>query len=123
MTVGFFMLGFLSLLSVSSFSLSLVLTAASSSSEGSRRIRTRRVLSGDQTKSSTSWGVSVTRWASPPDRLSSHTWVLPSLRAERKARYLPLGLQRGCEEETPSAVIWMAAAPAVGAGPTAPSGR
>src|SRR5882672_11149325 len=105
MTQGFFVLGFLSLtLSLSSASLSFtslsftslsLALAASSSSEGSRRTTTRRVLSGDHAKSSTSCGVSVTCWASPPDRLSSQICVLPSLRAERKARYLPSGLQRG----------------------------
>src|SRR5229473_42717 len=98
MTQGFLVLGFLSLAS-GSFSLSLVLAAANSSSDGSRRITTRRVLSGDHAKSSTSCGVSVRCWASPPERSRSQTCVLPSLRAERKARYLPSGLQRGCEEE------------------------
>src|SRR4030081_1898657 len=106
MTQGFFVFGFLSLtlslssvslssVSLSLVSLSLALAAASSSSEGSRRTTTRRVLSGDHAKSSTSCGVSVTCWASPPDRLRSQICVLPSLRAERKARYLPSGLQRG----------------------------
>src|SRR5690242_13767973 len=112
MTQGFFVLGFLSW---SSASLSLVLAAANSSSEASRSITTRRVLSGDQAKSSTSWGVSVRRWASPPDRLSSQICVLPSLRAERKARYLPSGLQRGWEEEAPFLVMGMASPPEVGA--------
>src|SRR5437660_305590 len=69
------------------------------------------VLSGDHSKSSTPWGVSV-RWvASPPRRLRSQTWVLPLFREERKARYLPSGLQRGCEEETPSAVMEMGSPP------------
>src|SRR5580700_12127848 len=48
-------------------------------------------------------------------RLSSHTCVLPSPRLERNARNFPSGLQRGCEEETFSAVITMASPPPVGA--------
>src|ERR1700731_3741441 len=104
MAQGFLVLGFLSFSSSPSFSFSLVLASANSSSEGSRRITTRRVLSGDQAKSSISCGVLVSRWASPPARLRSQTSVLPSLRADRKARYLPSGLQRGWEDETPSAV-------------------
>jgi len=66
---GFLVLGFLSLVSAPfslSLSLALVLAASSSSSEGSRRTTTRRVLSGDHAKSSTSCGVSVRCWASPP---------------------------------------------------------
>src|SRR5690349_23414625 len=55
--------------------------------------------SGAQAKSSTSCIVSVSFCASPPIRFNSQTWVLPSLRAERNARYLPSGLQRGCDDE------------------------
>src|SRR5271156_4643522 len=46
-------------------------------------------------------------------RLSSHTCVFPSLRLERNARYCPSGLQRGCEDETFSAVITMGSPPLV----------
>src|SRR5437667_9827956 len=95
-------------------SLSLSLAASKSSGLGSRRMRTRRVLSGDHSKSSTPWGVAV-RWvASPPRRLRSQTWVLPLFGVEKKARYLPSGPQRGCEEETPSAVIETGSATWVG---------
>src|SRR6201998_20148 len=108
MTHGFRVLGLFSLaLSALSSSPSLVLSlnASRSSSEASRRTKTSRLASGDQAKSSTSCGVSVRRCASPPDRLSSQAWVLPSFRADRKARYLPSGLQRGWLDETFSAVI------------------
>src|SRR5262249_56847949 len=98
-----------------SFSLSLSLTLASSSSSGvgSCRIRTRRLPSGAHSKSSTSCAVSVSFCASPPKRFSSQTWCLPSLRVERKPRYLPSGLQRGWEEETPSAESAMPSPPDV----------
>src|SRR5712692_9299632 len=92
-------------------SLSLSLAASTSSGLGSWRISTRRVLSGDHSKSLTPWAVSVRRNPSPPRRFSSHTWLLPALREERKARYLPSGLQRGCEEEIPSAVMGIASPP------------
>src|SRR5260370_12287140 len=87
------------------FSLSLSLAASISSGLGSWRIRTRRVLSGDHSKSLTPSATSVSFCASPPRRSRSQTWFLPALRAERKERYLPSGLQRGCEEETPSTVM------------------
>src|ERR1700730_15677841 len=86
-------------------SLSFSLAASASSGLGSWRIKRRRGVSGDHSKSLTPWTVSVRRTASPPRRLSNHTWLLPALREERNARYLPSGLQRGCEEETPSAVM------------------
>src|SRR5712672_1303136 len=72
------------------------------------------VLSGDHSKSSTSCGVSVSFCASPPFLLSSQTCVFPSFRAERNARYLPSGLQRGCDDETSSAVRAIASPPAAG---------
>src|SRR5260370_42245210 len=96
--VGFFGFG-------AALSLSLSLAASTSSDLGSWRTTTRRVLSGDHSKSLTPWAVSVRRTASPPSRFRSHTWFLPALREERNARYLPSGLQRGCEEEPPSAVV------------------
>src|SRR5260370_10681819 len=86
-------------------SLSLSLAASTSAKLGSWRTTTRRVLSVDQSKSLTPWAVSVGRTASPPSRFRSHTWLLPAFREERNARYLPSGLQRGCEEETLSAVM------------------
>jgi len=87
MTQGFLALG--SCL-VRSLSLVFALAAGYSSSDGSRRITARRVLSGDQCESSTSCGVSARCWASPPERLRSQICVLPSLRAERN-EYLPSG--------------------------------
>src|SRR5689334_13155532 len=95
-------------------SLSLSRNASSSSGLGSRRTRQRLWLSGDQAKSWASCGVLVRRCASPPLRLSCQIWVLPSSRAERKARYFPSGLQRGWVEETPSAVSGTASPPANG---------
>src|SRR6266436_2905431 len=92
-------------------SLSLSLAASASSGLGSWRIRTRRVLSGDHSKSLTPCATSVSFCASPPRRSSSHTWFLPALRADVNARYLPSGLQRGCAEESPSAVRGMASPP------------
>ncbi len=50
---------------------------------------------------------------SPPSRFNSHTWVLPPSREDVNARYFPSGLQRGCPEETPSAVIGSASPPCV----------
>src|SRR5260370_5377923 len=94
-------------------SLSLSLAASTCSGLGSWRTTTRRVLSGDHSKSLTPWAVSVRRTASPPRRFRSHTWLLPALREERNARYLPSGLQRGCEEETPSAVMGRGSPPRV----------
>src|ERR1700751_5456318 len=116
MTHGFWVLFFFFCAGLSSPSLSssFFLAASSSSVVGSRRIRQRRLLSGDHSKVSTSWGVSVSRWASPPMRLSSQTWVLPSWRADRNARYLPSGLHRGLPEETPFAVSGTASPPANG---------
>src|SRR5580692_391917 len=116
MTHGFWVLCFLSCVALSSPSLSssFFLAASSSSVVGSRRIKQRRLLSGDHSKLSASWGVSVNRWASPPTRLSSQIWVLPSWRADRNARYLPSGLHRGLPEETPSAVSGTASPPANG---------
>src|SRR5262249_41854126 len=94
---------------------SLGLAASSTSSGvGSWRTTTRRLPSGAHSKVSTSWTVSVSFWASPPRRLRSQTWVLPSLRAERKAKYLPSGLQRGWDEETLSAERASASPPAAG---------
>src|SRR5882724_4146231 len=113
MTQGFCVLGFFDFpASDRSGLLSLfVFAAASSSSVGSRSTSARRVESGDQTKSYTSCGVSVSFCASPPSRLSSQTWVLPSSRADRNASHLLSGLQRGWDELTPSAVNAMASPP------------
>src|SRR5579885_1154630 len=111
MTQGLGVLGFFAL-SVPSFSLALA--ASSSSGEGSRRTKKRRRLSGEQSNSSTSSRVYVSFCASPPSRLRSQTWVLPSSRAERNASHLPSGLQRGWEEETPSAVRGTGSPPATG---------
>src|SRR5450432_2609729 len=88
--------------------------ASNSSGVGSRKTKTSRRLSGAQTKLSTSCGVSVRRWASPPRRLSNHTCVLPSLRSERNASDLPSGLQRGWEEEAPSEVMGAGSPPEEG---------
>src|SRR5437762_3853667 len=87
--------------------------ASMSSGLGSRRMSTSRVLSGDHSKSSTPWTVSVRRTASPPRRSSSHTCGLPPSRAERNDKYFPSGLQLGLPEETPSAVIAIASPPCV----------
>src|ERR1051325_3351370 len=100
MTQGFGVLDFFSLSAPAgsaalSLSLSLFLAASSSSSVGSRRISDNRVESGDQTKSSTSWEVSVSFCASPPRRFRSQTCVFPSSRADKKASHFPSGLQRG----------------------------
>src|SRR5882757_361283 len=113
MTQGFCVLGFFDFpASDGSGLLSLfVFAAASSSSVGSRSTSAKRVESGDQTKSFTSCGVAVSFCASPPSRLSTHTWVLPSSRAERNASHLPSGLQRGWEELAPSAVNAMTSPP------------
>src|SRR5712692_11548942 len=105
--------GVLDLGGVAGAGFSLFLTASRSSGLGSRRISTRRLLSGDHSKSSTPWAVSVRRTASPPRRSSSHTCALPPSRADRNERYLPSGLQRTWEEETPSAVRGMASPPRV----------
>ena len=86
--------------SPASLSFSLLLASSNSSGLASRSTNTKRLPSGDHAKSSTSCGVSVSFCASPPRRFSSHTCVFPSLRAERNARYLPSGLQRGCDEDT-----------------------
>src|SRR5215471_15151350 len=91
-----------------SLSLSLAL-ASNSSGEGSRSTSTNRLPSGDHSKSSTSWTVSVNRCASPPDRLSKYTWLFPSFpspsgRDEVNARYWPSGDHRGCSDDMPSAV-------------------
>src|SRR5438128_11131758 len=100
MTQGFCVLGFFVLSESAVLSL-FALAASRSSSVGSRSTSARRDESGDQTKSLTSCGVSVSFCASPPILLSSQTWVLPSSRAERKASHLPSGLQHGKSRHLP----------------------
>src|SRR5579859_8188232 len=114
MTQGFCVLAFLPLSeSAGALVLSLFFAASRSSSVGSRRISASRAESGDQAKSSTPCGVSVSFCASPPRRFNSQTCVLPSSREERNASHLPSGLQRGWLELAPSAVRGIASPPEV----------
>src|SRR5262249_45349080 len=87
---------------------------AASSGDGSRITSAKRLPSGDHSNECTLWSVLVSFCASPPIRFSSHTCVFPSLRSERNARYLPSGLQRGVDDDTPSAVMGMASPTLVG---------
>src|SRR5690242_15648247 len=109
MTQGFWVFGFSLPAGLPFFSLA----ASISAGLGSRRTKTSLLPSGDQAKSSTSWGVSVSRSPSPPQRGNSQTCVLPPSRAERKAMDLPSGLQRACDEDTPAAVRGIASLPFV----------
>src|SRR5258707_12743257 len=95
MTQGFCVLGFFDFpASDRSGLLSLfVFAAASSSSVGSRSTSARRAESGDQTKSFTSCGVSVSFSDSPPARFRSQTAGLPSSPAEKDANHLPSAVQ------------------------------
>src|SRR5215468_12351292 len=97
-THGFCVLGFLSFAPSSLLSLSLDFAASTSSGVGSRKTSTNRLPSGAQSKSCTSCAVLVSFCASPPCRFRTHTCVLPLLRADKNARNLPFGLQRGCDD-------------------------
>src|SRR5580704_9117210 len=92
------------------------LCLAASRSSGLASLRSRTILwpSGDQAKSIRYGTRSVSRWASPPWRLRSQTWGLLPWRVEMKARDFPSGLQRGCSEVTPSAVIGSGSPPEAG---------
>ena len=53
---------------------------------------------GDHTSESTACGSSVNCVASPPNRFSSQTCVVPPLRADKNAKNFPSGLHSGCPE-------------------------
>src|SRR5262245_23962525 len=76
--------------------------AESAFGSGSVTTRTSFFESGDQSKSSTPPFSEVIFSASPPVRGNSQTWEasLSSSRLERKARYLPSGLQRGEDSDS-----------------------
>src|SRR5215216_7922560 len=99
-TQGGCVLGFAFTASLSSF--------AASSGEGSWITSESFLASGDHSNDRTPCLTSVSCCASPPCLFKTQTCVLASLRAERKARYLPSGLKRGPEAELPLAVIGMA---------------